>query len=418
MSCFYNLILKDSIVYAEGREMHNGYIRIKAGKIVDIGYVHELDMDDKAQVISLPEQYKMVPGFIDLHIHGTNGADTMDATKDSLNKIAASLPMEGTTSFLATTITQKTDIIEKALSHTGTYINETQLRGNAEILGIHLEGPFINPRKAGAQPIQHIIPPDILLFKKWLDLSKHTIQVVTLAPEQTNALELIEYLKQNGIIASIGHSDATYQDVHEAIQSGSSQITHLFNQMRGLYQREPGVVGAAYLRNELMVELICDGIHVVPEMVKLSYQQISAQRLILITDSMRAKFLAEGEYELGGQKVVVHNGQALLEDGTLAGSILKMVDAMKNMMAYTGCSLQEAIQMSSSNPAIQLGVYDRKGSLKEGKDADIVILDENHNVFMTFCKGELAYQKGSENNESDRSEGLSGNEHGFRKIYY
>lgn len=401
MSCFHNQILKDAIIYAEGREIHNGYIRIQAGKIVDIGSVHELRIDDTDQVISLPKQYKILPGFIDLHIHGTNGADTMDATKESLNKMAASLPMEGTTSFLATTLTQKTDFIEKVLSHLGTYINESQLRGNAEMLGVHLEGPFINPKKAGAQPIQHIVSPDILLFKKWLNLSKQTIRVVTLAPEQTNGLELILFLKQKGIIASIGHSDATYQEVHEAIQSGGTQITHLFNQMRGLHHREPGVVGAAYLRKELMVEVICDGIHVAPEMVKLSYQQITAQRLILITDSMRAKFLAEGEYELGGQRVVVQNGQSLLEDGTLAGSVLKMVDAVKNVMAYTGCSLQEAIQMSSSNPAKQLGLFDRKGSLKEGKDADIVILDENHDVFMTFCKGELAYQKGSENNESD-----------------
>lgn len=401
MSCFHSQILKDAIIYAEGREIHNGYIRIKAGEIVDIGSVHELRIVDTDQVISLPKQYKILPGFIDLHIHGTNGADTMDATKESLNKMAASLPMEGTTSFLATTLTQKTDLIEKVLSHLGTYINESQFRGNAEMLGVHLEGPFINPRKAGAQPIQHIVFPDILLFKKWLNLSKQTIRVVTLAPERTNGLELILFLKQKGIIASIGHSDATYQEVHEAIQSGGTQITHLFNQMRGLHHREPGVVGAAYLRKELMVELICDGIHVAPEMVKLSYQQITAQRLILITDSMRAKFLAEGEYELGGQRVVVQNGLSLLEDGTLAGSVLKMVDAVKNMMSYTGCSLQEVIQMSSSNPAKQLGVFDRKGSLKEGKDADIVILDENHDVFMTFCKGELAYQKGSENNESD-----------------
>jgi N-acetylglucosamine-6-phosphate deacetylase len=335
----------------------------------------------------------MVPGFIDLHIHGTNGADTMDASKESLNKITASLPMEGTTSFLATTITQQTEFIEKALSVAGAYMNESQLKGNAELLGVHLEGPFINPRKAGAQPIQHIVAPDMLLFKKWLELSKQSIQVVTLAPEQTNGLKMVQLLVQKGIIASIGHSDATYQEVNEAIQAGASQVTHLFNQMRGLHHREPGVVGAAYSRNELMVELICDGIHVAPEVVKLTYQQITAERLILITDSMRAKFLADGEYELGGHRVVVQNGQAHLENGTLAGSVLKMVDTIRNMMAFTGCSLQEAIQMSSSNPAKQLGIFDRKGSLKIGKDADIVILNENNDVFMTFCKGVLAYQK-------------------------
>jgi N-acetylglucosamine-6-phosphate deacetylase len=392
-----NLLLKNAVVYAEGQLIQNGVILIKDGKIEAIGSPSlDINMNEIVQEIILPNQYKIIPGFIDLHIHGANGADTMDGTLEALGKIASSLPKEGTTSFLATTITQDQELIDKVLVNTGDYICHSQLEGNAEVLGIHLEGPFINPDKAGAQPIQYIIPPDINLFEKWLESSKQNIVVVTLAPEQVGGMELVQFLKRKGIIASIGHSDATFTEVNQAIRAGATHITHLFNQMRGLHHREPGVVGAAFLQNELMVELIADGIHVSPEMVKLSYQQITSERLILITDAMRAKSLGEGEYELGGQKVFVKNGEALLSDGTLAGSVLTMVDAFKNIIKYTGCSIEDAIKMSATNPAKQIGVFDRKGSLKEGKDADLVILDENLEIYMTFCKGKLAYHKGVE----------------------
>jgi N-acetylglucosamine-6-phosphate deacetylase len=392
-----NLLLKNAVVYAEGQLIQNGVILIKDGKIEAIGSPSlDINMNEMVKEIVLPEQYKIIPGFIDLHIHGANGADTMDGTKEALGKIASSLPKEGTTSFLATTITQNQELIDKVLVNAGEYIYHSQMDGKAEILGIHLEGPFINPNKAGAQPIQHIIPPDMNLFEKWLESSKQNIVVVTLAPEQLGGMELVQFLMRKGIIASIGHSDATFTEVNQAIRAGATHITHLFNQMRGLHHREPGVVGAAFLQNELMVELIADGIHVSPEMVKLSYQQITSERLILITDAMRAKSLGEGEYELGGQKVFVKNGEALLSDGTLAGSVLTMGDAFKNIIKYTGCSIEDAIKMSATNPAKQIGVFDRKGSLKEGKDADLVILDENLEVYMTFCKGQLAYHKGVE----------------------
>jgi N-acetylglucosamine-6-phosphate deacetylase len=391
-----NILLKNAVIYAEGKEICKGFIQIKDGKIGALGSIEEINMNDFDQVITLPENYKIIPGFIDLHIHGANGADTMDGTDEALELMASSLPRAGTTSFLATTITQDQALLDQALSRTGEYIKSKQVEGNAEILGIHFEGPFINPTKAGAQPSEFIIPVDIDLFEKWLEKSNETIKLVTLAPEMSTGLDMVQFLTQKGIIASIGHSDATFEEVGEAIQAGANHITHLFNQMRGLHHREPGVVGAAYLMDELMVEIIADGIHVAPDMVKLSYQQISADRLILITDAMRAKFLEDGEYDLGGQRVLVKNGKALLEDGTLAGSVLTMADAFKNILAFTNCSVIEAVQMSSFNPAKQLGILERKGSLTEGKDADLVVLDENHDVYMTFCKGQLAYNRGVE----------------------
>ncbi|MEH7504486.1 N-acetylglucosamine-6-phosphate deacetylase [Neobacillus drentensis] len=387
------ILLKGIQVYSEGILIENGFIKIIDGKIVEIGSTEELEKDNEFEVIELAGQYKAIPGLIDVHIHGVNGADTMDATKEALDTMVTALPKEGTTSFLATTMTQEGKQIENALLNAGQYIEKQQPTGKAEILGLHLEGPFVNPKRAGAQPIQHIIDPDLALFKEWQSLTKGNIKLVTLAPEQPGGLDMIRYLKANGIIASIGHTDATYDEVNEAIDAGANHITHLFNQMRGLHHREPGVVGAAFLRDELKAEIIVDGVHVRPEMVKLAFKQKQSEGLILITDSMRAKCLKNGKYDLGGQEVTVKNGKAVLEDGTLAGSILKLGHAVKNIISYTGCSLEDAIEMASVNPAKQLNIYDRKGSIAVGKDADIVILDEELEVYMTLCRGALAFKR-------------------------
>ncbi|WP_071460690.1 N-acetylglucosamine-6-phosphate deacetylase [Bacillus massilinigeriensis] len=394
------ILLKNAEIYAEDQTFDKGFIFIKDGKIAAVGPMDKLvDFPQSAYslVEVLPEGSKVIPGFIDLHIHGANGADTMDSCDEAMKNIASSLPQEGTTSFLATTITQSIESLSKALNVSGNYIREKQQYGDAEVLGIHLEGPFINPGKAGAQPLEHIIDPDLHLFKKWIEESRNTIRLVTIAPEQPGGEELVRFLKEKGIIASVGHSDATFKGVREAVDAGVSHVTHLFNQMRGLHHREPGVVGAAYLQEGLKVELICDGIHVIPEMVKVSYRQITSDRMILISDAMRAKFLPDGEYELGGQKVFVADGKALLEEGTLAGSVLTLDAAFRNIIKFTGCSMEDAVKMSAENPARQLDVFDRKGSLKAGKDADIVILDSDMAVSRTYCRGRLAFcREGSE----------------------
>lgn len=396
MICRHNHILLLGIsVYTEDGIIENGYIKIKDQKISEIGSLNHLSMDTEGfNIFEIPAHFKAIPGFIDVHIHGVDGADTMDATKEALDTMVTALPKEGTTSFLATTMTQENKSIEKALRNIGEYIGEQNPKGKAEVLGIHLEGPFVNPKMAGAQPIQHIIDPDLHLFKEWQTLSQNTIKLVTLAPEQPGGLEMIRYLSRNEIIASIGHTNATYDEVNLAIEAGANHVTHLFNQMRGLHHREPGVVGAAFLREELKAEIIVDGVHVRPEIVNLAYKQKRSEGLILITDSMRAKCLKNGKYDLGGQEVTVKEGKAVLGDGTLAGSVLRLGHAVKNIIDYTGCSLENAIEMASVNPAKQLKIYNRKGSITVGKDADIVILDEHMEVNMTFCRGVLAYKKG------------------------
>ena len=387
-----DLMLINARVLTEESIIEKGYIYIKDGKIAETGHTSSLPQH-QAEVIVLPEDSTVVPGFIDVHIHGAGGADTMDATTEALTTMASRLPEEGTTSFLATTITQDQKAIMKALVNAADFISHHNNPGKAEVLGLHLEGPFINESRKGAQPAEHIITPDIELFARMQEASGNNIRLVTLAPEKENGCELIAYLAENEVIASVGHSDATYGQMAEAVKAGATHVTHLFNGMRGMHHRDPGVAGAALLFDELKIEMIADGIHVVPEMLDLSIRAKGTDGVILITDSMRAKCLKNGSYDLGGQEVSVADGKALLADGTLAGSILKMKDSLKNMMEYTGISLEEAVKLASENPARQLKVFDRKGSIASGKDADLVVLDYNHEVAMAFCRGVASYTR-------------------------
>ncbi|MBA4492863.1 N-acetylglucosamine-6-phosphate deacetylase [Paenactinomyces guangxiensis] len=385
------LIVKGTI-HTETESLREGYIKIADGKIVELGPLSQCGDTAGFQVISVPEEAQVIPGMIDVHIHGADGADTMDATTESLTRIATAIAREGTTTFLATTITQSKEAIAAALANAADYIVRYNTPGKAECAGIHLEGPFLSAKRAGAQPPEYIIHPDIELFQHWQSIAQNLIKLVTLAPEVEGGLSLTRHLRETGVVASIGHSDATYDQCVEAIAAGASHVTHLFNGMRGLHHRDPGVVGAAFLQDELVVEVIADGIHIRPETVKIAFDQITDRRMILITDSMRAKCLKRGTYELGGQTVYVDQ-DARLADGTLAGSILKMKDAFKNIKEFTGCSMSGLIRMSASNAAKELGLFDRKGSIAIGKDADLVVLDDQWDVSLTLCRGKVAYDK-------------------------
>ncbi len=377
-----------SIITEEG-EWKNGSLQIHNGKITKLS--HQLIGGADQVIDGKGKQYKLLPGFIDVHIHGANGFDVMDATFDALSGIARQLPKEGTTSFLATTMTQSSDAISKAVTNAGQYMESKHADGESEVLGIHLEGPFISKNKVGAQPIKHVMAPSVEKFSSWQEQSQGHIRLITLAPEESGAMELIKYVSSQGVTASIGHSDAELSVVNEAVEHGAKHVTHLFNQMRGLHHREPGVVGAAFLNEKLMVEMIVDRIHVHKDAIKLAYQHTKTDRTILITDAMRAKCLADGVYDLGGQDVEVKNGEARLEDGTLAGSILTLAEAARNMKEDQELSYEELAAITSANAAKQLGIFHRKGSIKEGKDADLVMLNEHGEVIVTVCNGTVAY---------------------------
>ncbi len=388
-----SFIIKGCTIHGEDRTIEEGYMKVANGKIIEMGTVQTLNEDEQSiEEVQVPKAYHIIPGMIDVHIHGAAGADTMDGTVEAIETIAKRLPEEGTTSFLATTMTQSNENITAALTAVKEYQSITESI-YAEVIGVHLEGPFINVHKAGAQPSEYIIEPDVAMFQKWNEASGQQIKLVTLAPEVNGADELIDYLVAHDIVVSIGHSNGTYHDVVAAVKKGASHVTHLFNGMTGMHHREPGVVGGALLLDELHVEMIADGIHICPEMIELAYRQKGADRIVLITDSIRAKCLQNGQYDLGGQQVTVLHDRATLEDNTLAGSILKLNEGARHFQRYTGCSMQEVIQVTSVNPAKELNVYDRKGSLSIGKDADFVVVDDDFNVMFTYCRGQLAYEK-------------------------
>ncbi len=359
---------------------------------VDSGKIKGISQDNIAGGITFNEDVIVVPGFIDEHIHGVNGSDVMDGTLDSLENIAVSLAKEGTTSFLATTLTQDESVIIKALQTINHYMKIDNKKGS-ELLGVHLEGPFIDSSKKGAQPQQFIVLPDINVFKKYQSESGNHIKFVTLAPEEPGGYELIHYCKENHIVASLGHTNAKYDEVVKAIETGATSVTHCFNAMSGFLHREVGLVGATLLHNELNAEIIADGIHVSPKAIEILFKNKGKENMTLVTDSMRAKGLKDGEYDLGGQMVTVSNNEARLSDKTLAGSVLSMLNAVKNIMQFVNISLQDAIIMASVNPAKKLGIYDRKGSIEVNKDCDLVVLDKEYNLLMTIVKGKIVYQK-------------------------
>ena len=347
---------------------------------------------EQDELVELPEDYVVVPGFIDQHIHGAAGSDAMDGTIEDLSKIANALASEGTTAFLATTMTQSPENIKYALSAIKEYIESNKETG-AEILGVHLEGPFISKDFIGAQPLEYVAEPNVEVFKQYQEASGDNIRIVSLAPEVEGSSELIKYLRENNIVASLGHTNAKYEDVRKAVESGATNLTHTYNAMKPVHHREIGTVGSAFLFDQLACECICDGIHVSGPAIRLLHKNKPADKMVLITDAMRAKHMPDGISELGGQVVIVKNGEARLENGTLAGSVLKMNNAVKNVMGFLNISLEEAVKLASVNPAKNLGLYDQMGSIKEGKKANFVILDKDLNVVKTVREGKVIFER-------------------------
>lgn len=375
---------KNSKIYVYGKGIIETSLLINNGKIEMIG---EINTDE---LIQLPDNLIVLPGFVDKHIHGANHADFMNPTKDDLKKITDAIAQEGTTSCLATTMTQSMDAIKSAVKNIGEYINEKH--EGVEILGIHLEGPFVSPKFAGAQPLEYIVKCDIDQFNSINEASLNTVKQVSYACEE-NGLDFTTHLVNNGIVASIGHSNSDYATVVKAADLGATSITHTYNAQKGLHHRDIGVVGAAMLDDRLSCELICDLIHVSPAAIKLLFKNKGKDNICLITDSIEAKYMPDGEYSLGGQPVFVKDNAARLENGTLAGSTLKLNEGVRNFMNTVNISLTEAVDCATINPAKVLGIADRKGSIELGKDADLIVVDKDLNVYMTICRGNVVYSK-------------------------
>ena len=355
-------------------------------RIMSIVPAAEFTAEGVDKVIDAAGAY-VAPGFVNVHIHGCDGADTMDEDADALGKIAAFQARTGVTSFLPTTMTCAYDAVERALVRIRRAMTEKP--HGARILGTHMEGPFISPAKKGAQDEQYILPPTFAKIAPYRDV----IKIITVAPEMLSEENFIESCRKSGIIVSLGHTAADYETACAAIAHGATHITHLCNAMTGLNHRKPGVLGAA-LDTDANCELIVDNVHVHPAMQRIIYAAKRGTHIIPITDSMRACGLSDGVSELGGQKVYVNGTRATLADGTIAGSVLRMNDGLRILRENLGASIPTIVEMATRTPAEELNVYDRLGSLTVGKYADIAIFDEEFRIRRTIVGGRDCFVEG------------------------
>ncbi|MBN1285522.1 MAG: N-acetylglucosamine-6-phosphate deacetylase [Anaerolineae bacterium] len=364
-----------------------GHVLIENGRVAGIGPGALLDVPD-ATYIDAAGGF-IGPGFIDVHVHGADGHDAMDATPEALHAIARYKARHGVTGFLPATMTDAGDAIRAALANIGAC--EGAVDDGAAILGAHIEGPYFSVEQKGAQPGAYIRRAAPQEYEAWFDLC--TVGVFSVAVEYPEHLPLVAYARQRGAAASVGHSGASYEQVLNALPWGLNHVTHTYNGMSGLHHRTPGVALAALAVPDLYAEIICDMHHVHPAMVDLAVKSKTPARAVLITDAIRATGLPDGEYMLGKQTAIVRDGLPRTPEGSLAGSSLTMDAALRNVLGATGVSLAEAWRMASLTPAESIGIDGRKGSLAVGKDADLVVLDEYLEVVLTMVKGKVVYRR-------------------------
>lgn len=373
-----NIILRDRIV-------EDKYLIIEDEKIIDI--VDNISKDENFIDYS---KYTIAPGFVDTHIHGYNNHDFMDKEDEAVFKISEGVVENGVTTFLATTLTGSEDDLTEVCKIVGE--NYKDVKG-AKIAGIFLEGPFLSLKYKGAQNPKYIIDADIDMLKNWQKVSGGIVRKIALAPEKKGAEEFIKEARKLGVYVALGHSDASYEDAYKAVQAGASIFIHTYNAMSPLHHRKPGMVGAALSLDDVFAELICDGHHVHPAVANVVMKARGKDEVVLITDCMMAGGMPEGPYKLGELDVEVKDGTARLKEGNLAGSILKLKDAVKNVVDWGIASPFEAIQMASQVPAISVGIEDVAGIIDRGRFADITVIDEDLDIVATYVDGDLKYER-------------------------
>jgi N-acetylglucosamine-6-phosphate deacetylase len=361
---------------------------VEAGKITQVG---SGDPFSNGRVLDYGGGF-VAPGFIDLHVHGGGGHDVMGSSMEGLNGLSRFLAAGGVASFLATTYSASQDDMLAATKRVAKAVEEVS--EGSEILGLHLEGPYINPKMAGAQSVAQIRSPSIDELEEVRRAAGKALRVVTLAPEMEGAIEAVEWLRTRGVVPSAGHTDATHAELMAAVEAGLTHAAHLFNRMRPLHHREPGAVGAALADERVSVELIADGVHLHPSTLKFTIEAKGPERCALVSDAISAAGLPNGEYRLGMEKVLVKGGRGLLESGALAGSTIRLCDAVRYAVETAGIPITEAFEMSSSTPARIIGAELQKGRLALGMDADITVLDRGFSVLLTMVGGEVVYERG------------------------
>jgi N-acetylglucosamine-6-phosphate deacetylase len=328
----------------------------------------------------------LVPGFVDVHIHGAGGHDVMDASEAALRTVAQTVARFGATSLVATTVTAPLDRTCRSVEAMARCIRAGQSPGAAEILGVHFEGPFLSRIRCGAQPAEWLQPPSVASLEKMLDAAQGTARLLTLAPELPGALEVIDAARQRGLVVSLGHTDATYAEARAAIERGARHAAHVFNAMRPFSHRETGVLGAVLTDPRVTAELIADGVHVDPAAMQLLLAAKGAAGVVLVSDATAATAMPDGTYRLGTFEVIMKGGVCRTAQGNLAGSTLTLDRALRNIVAL-GTPLRDAVAMLTLHPARVLGLEKKKGALLPGADADLVLLDEGLLLHRVFTRG-------------------------------
>lgn len=383
--------LKADQIYHSSGILKNKYILINGKYIEDIIDADEQKSINKnLEVIDYQDKI-IIPGMIDLHIHGAVGNDVMDQDYEALNNISKYLAKTGVTSFLATTLTAPMPKIKKALLNVSQSIKKG-VEG-AEILGSYLEGPYLTEEHKGAHPVEFMRELDLEEIKNLIKISNNTIKVFALAPEKENSQKIIKFLEKNNIRTTMAHTNASYEEATAAVESGLELATHTFNGMKGLHHRDPGALGAVLNNKNIYAELIADNIHVHPAVLNLVFKIKGSDKIILISDCMRAGGLSDGEYMLGELKVLVENSIARTESGSLAGSTLELKDAVMNIKEAADIDLYSSLKMVTIVPARLLGLDKEIGSIKKGKKANLAVVDNQMNIFSTIIDGEVVYRK-------------------------
>lgn len=373
-----------------GRIVDHGLLRVENGRIAGLWDLETEPEPDHQPADTVRVDGFIAPGFIDLHVHGGGGADFMDGDPEAVATITATHARFGTTGLLATTLTAPEEAILRALQAA-----KAAPRRGARVLGFHVEGPFVNLKMKGAQDPRFVRPPSVPEIDRWLAEGRPEDRWhITMAPETQGALPAIRHLAERGAVVSAGHTDCTYAQLKEARDAGLRHATHLFNAMRGLHHREPGTVGGALTLPGMTAEVIADGVHVHPASLAVAVRARGSESMLLVTDAMRATGMPDGDYYLGELLTHVHEGQARLDDGTLAGSVLTMDRAVRTMVNLVGLPIPEAVAMASLNPARLHRLEGRKGRLAPGMDADLVLLDANLAVLATLVEGQVAHDTG------------------------
>lgn len=381
------LLITNCRLFDSPDDRQTSSILIEAGTIQQVGQINssmkcDNTVDANGRVVA--------PGFIDVHIQGAGGADVLDADLEALRTISQTCARFGVTGFVATTVfkpNQSNEHLALAAEYTGRDL------GGANLLGIHLEGPFIAPEKRGMIRPECVCAPSTQCLEEIQAVTQGRLRMMTIAPELPDSLQLIQHLVDANVIASFGHSAASYEQTVEGFNAGISHVTHLFNAMLTLHHRSPGPLPAIFQTTNVTAQLICDGVHIHPAVLRLAFELLGPRRFIPITDGMQALGLTDGKYIYNGVEYESKNGTARYKDGTLIGTAVGLSDMLQRLATFTQCPLDVAVRTATLNPARVLGLQEKKGAIAPGKDADLVLLDRDHSVHMTLVGGEIVFQK-------------------------